>query len=62
MKTILLPEEELKELEIKLDELNAIYGTEKNLCIFCNAEGYTGEKGIVHEDNCPIEKIRGWLK
>ncbi len=56
-----LSELELRTIEQKLDELNAIYGTEKRLCIFCDAEGYTGEK-VLHEDECPIEKLRDTLR
>ena len=62
MVNIIIPKYELKLLEQKLDELNAEYGTEKDLCIYCEADGYTGEKGIIHENNCPIIKLRKWLK
>ena len=45
----------IRGVEHKLDEAN---GEEGNLCLFCNADQYTGEVGIVHESECVIIQLR----
>ena len=52
----------LRDIEIKLDELNADYGTKWGYCIFCDSTEYNGSFGIVHSRICPIIQIREKLK
>jgi hypothetical protein len=37
-----------------MDDLNARLGSMWHLCRFCTANEYDGERGIIHDAECPV--------
>lgn len=52
------PLELLRECERWFDQLNYEYGEHGSLCVFCKANGYSSDKGIIHNPGCLILKLR----
>jgi hypothetical protein len=52
----------LKKVEKKFDEINADYGSKKELCIYCKAKTYDGKKGIIHQPHCIILNLRAAIE
>ena len=50
--------EKLENVELSLDDYNAKFGSESNLCLFCYANSYSGRKGINHNSGCVILELR----
>jgi len=48
----------LKEIEIKIDAVNPIYGSRSEYCIYCKSTKYNSKIGIIHINKCPIFEIR----
>ena len=48
----------LIKIEKAMDEANANYGSELELCIYCKAVKYNSIVGIVHYEDCPVLTIR----
>ena len=48
----------IEEAEKELDSANYLFGTKNQLCIYCSANLYDGQKGVIHKDNCILFKIR----
>jgi len=51
-----------KRYEKLLDIINGKYGTKEALCIFCRANKYEGNNGIVHNNDCIIVQLRRNIK
>jgi len=52
----------LTRAELKLDNINADYGSKEKYCLCCNSKDYDGIVGILHYDYCIIRRIREYLK
>lgn len=52
----------LTNVETKFDEINADYGSKKELCIYCKAKSYNAKVGIIHTPNCIIIYLRNAIK
>lgn len=48
----------LSHAEKEMDTINGNYGSKGVLCLFCGADGYDGVHGIIHSEDCIIQKIR----
>ena len=55
-------QEKVQEIEYKLDETNARYGSDNALCIYCHSAEYNSVDGIAHKPDCIISKLRQALK
>lgn len=53
--------EKIVKIENQLDDFNAKYGTEGNLCLFCYSKTYNGRQGIIHNPDCLILSLRSIL-
>lgn len=51
----------LMECEQKLDQVNNIYITKKNYCLFCNTIKFNSTVGLIHYDDCILLKIRNHI-
>jgi len=51
----------LEEIEEKIDDVNVNYGNISKYCIYCKGIRYD-EKGIVHDNDCIIIKLRNLIK
>ncbi len=52
----------LKEIEQKLDAINAEEGNKERLCLYCKSNTHNAQVGIVHKDDCIILKLRCEIK
>lgn len=52
----------IKEVEDKLDSINADYGSIDELCIYCKAKRYNSFEGIIHSHDCIVYKLRQIIK
>ena len=49
---------ELIEIEKDFDIYNGENGDKEAYCKFCNSTKYNGKVGIVHDENCPLLRLR----
>lgn len=52
----------IRDVEIELDRLNGELGSKDDLCLFCNTKAYDGVKGLLHDRDCLISRLRDFLK
>lgn len=50
----------IKAAHDKLDDLNAQFGDQGNLCLCCHAQRHHSDVGIIHRQNCLVVRLRAF--